>query len=280
VSVEDIVSHGLPALRLSAARGASATVSLQGGQLLSWIPADSVERLYLSPRAVFDGRTPIRGGVPVCFPQFAGLGELPKHGFLRTANWTVATRRSADDYALVTLATSDSDVTRSLWPHRFGIELTVMLEGDRLDLELLVSNPGPTPFTFTAALHTYLKVTDIQRCTLEGLLGLDYRDAAAGDRIETERQRVLAIEAETDRVYRRAAQPLYLRDPSGRLAIGQQGFTDVVVWNPGPDKAATLADLPAGGWREFLCVEAAAADSPVILAPGDEWAGRQALAIA
>jgi glucose-6-phosphate 1-epimerase len=254
-------------------------VSRQGGQPLSWVTADGRERLYLSERAVFDGQTPIRGGVPVCFPQFAGLGSLPKHGFLRTAPWEVVTRRTGDDYALVTLATSDSAATRALWPHAFAVELTVLLEADRLDLELCVTNRGATAFTFTGALHSYLRVDDVQQATLEGLFGVDYRDAVDGNRVHTERHLVVPIEAETDRVYRGAAQALLLRDVGGRLAIGMEGFTDVVVWNPGADKAAALADLPADGWRHLLCVEAACADSPVTVAAGDEWVGRQAFEV-
>ena len=57
--------HGLPALRLESGEGARATVLLHGAQLVSWVPADGTEQLYLSPRAVFDGRQAVRGGVPV-----------------------------------------------------------------------------------------------------------------------------------------------------------------------------------------------------------------------
>ena len=38
--------------------------------------ADGVERLYLSPQTSRDGSTAIRGGVPVCFPQFNMRGPL------------------------------------------------------------------------------------------------------------------------------------------------------------------------------------------------------------
>ena len=61
------------------------------------------------------------------------------------------------------------------------------------------------------------------------------------------------------------------------LAIQNQGFPDVVVWNPWVDKCAALADMPANGWRHMLCVEAAIARQPVILPAGEEWYGRQTL---
>jgi glucose-6-phosphate 1-epimerase len=75
--------HGQPVIKLQTPEGAVALISLFGAQLLSWTPAGGEDRLYLSPKAIFDGHTAIRGGVPVCFPQFAGEGPLPKHGFAR-----------------------------------------------------------------------------------------------------------------------------------------------------------------------------------------------------
>ena len=105
--IEAIEFKGIEALRLNGPRGSSAIVARLGGQVLSWITPDGREHLFLSERAVFDGSAPIRGGIPVCFPQFGGLGDLPKHGFARTREWTVAGQRCADDYALATLELAD-----------------------------------------------------------------------------------------------------------------------------------------------------------------------------
>jgi glucose-6-phosphate 1-epimerase len=272
--------HGLDAVRLDGPRGASLVVALQGAQAVSWVPPDGHERLYLSERAVRDGRTPIRGGIPVCFPQFAGLGSLPKHGFLRTASWHVAAHRSGDDYALVTLETGDTEATRALWPHPFRAELTLMIEADRLDLELCVANTGSAAFTFTGALHTYLQVADVGRVTVDGLQGCTYRDAASDDRLLDEIPSTLTIQGEVDRVYRNVERPLRVATDEGSLVLGSQGFTDVVIWNPGAKKGDALADLPPGGWRRMLCVEAACADTPVSVAPGEEWYGRHSLVVA
>jgi glucose-6-phosphate 1-epimerase len=62
-----------------------------------------------------------------------------------------------------------------------------------------------------------------------------------------------------------------------KLSIAHSEFTDVVVWNPGPDKAAQMNDLPADDWVKMLCVEAARVIDPVTLPPGEEWAGMQTL---
>ncbi|HNQ09783.1 MAG TPA: D-hexose-6-phosphate mutarotase, partial [Giesbergeria sp.] len=77
---------GQPCIRLAIGDGDSALVALHGAQVLSWISGGR-ERLYLSPKAVFDGQAAIRGGIPLCFPQFNQRGPLPKHGFARNLAW-------------------------------------------------------------------------------------------------------------------------------------------------------------------------------------------------
>ena len=277
-SIENIEFHGIEALRLNGPRGVSAIVSKQGAQLLSWVTADGRERLFLSDRAVFDGSVAIRGGVPVCFPQFSSLGDLPKHGFVRTRPWIVSVQRTGDDYALVTLECTDDEATRSLWPHSFLAELTVMLEADRIDLELAVTNTGGVSFDFTAALHSYLRVVQVEDVTLEGLHGHDYQDAVAGDRIVRETGTELIVEKEIDRAYHDVRRPQHLKAGNLSLGIQAQGFPDVVVWNPWVERCAELKDMPADGWRHMLCVEAAAT-RPVSLPAGEEWYGRQTLVV-
>lgn len=274
--IESIDFNGLPALCLQAG-GASAIVSLFGGQVLSWTPRGGKEWLYLSETAKFDRSTPIRGGVPVCFPQFADLGKLPKHGFVRTVDWMLADRRVDKDFALIQLRLEDSAETRALWNHPFGIELTISIEDNRLDLEFEVDNRGTDALSFTGALHTYLRVREAEEARLEGLYGFTYRDSANGNAIKRETGDALMVDAEVDRVYRQVNRPLLLRDGSRTLGINTEGFPDVVVWNPWETRCAALADMPDNGFRRMLCVEAAAADTPVTVAAGEQWWGRQTL---
>lgn len=274
--IENIDFNGLPAIRLQAG-GATAIVSLFGGQVLSWTPRGGKEWLYLSETATFDRSAPIRGGVPVCFPQFADLGSLPKHGFVRTMEWSVADRRVDKEFALIQLRLEDSAQTRARWNHAFGIELTISIEDNRLDLEFEVDNRDAEALTFTGALHTYLRVREAEEARLEGLYGFTYRDSANGNAIKRETGDALMVDAEVDRVYRQVNRPLLLRDGSRTLGINTEGFPDVVVWNPWETRCAALADMPDNGFRRMLCVEAAAADTPVTVAAGEQWWGRQTL---
>ena len=238
---------------------------------------DGREHLFLSERAVFDGSAPIRGGMPICFPQFGGLGDLPKHGFARTREWSVAAQRCGDDYALATLELVDDENTRALWPHAFRAEISVMLEVDRIDVEFCVENTGPAPFEFTGALHSYLRVTQVEDVALEGLHGHDYLDAARDNRVVRETGTEIIVEGEVDRVYFDVRRPQLLNAGNLSLGIQSQGFPDVVVWNPWVDLCAGLKDMPPDGWRHMLCVEAAAVRKPVIVPAGEEWYGRQTL---
>lgn len=269
--------QGLEALRLETTDGASAVIALHGAQVLSWVPAGGEEWLYLSARARFEAGASIRGGMPVCFPQFSDLGELPKHGFARTRPWALLSQQAGAGHAMVTLELRDDAQTRALWPHRFRAELTVLLSGDRLDAEFSAENTGEAPFTFTAALHSYLRVREVEESALEGLYGHEYRDAAHGSAIGKDNGPTLHVSDEVDRVYHDVKRPLLLRDGDRSLGINTEGFPDIVVWNPWEQRAAALTDMAPGDFRHMLCVEAAAARNAVKVGVGEEWWGRQSL---
>lgn len=268
--------QGQPAIALSTAEGARALVSLFGGQVLSWTPAGGEERLYLSEQARFDAHTPLRGGVPVCFPQFAAQGRLPRHGLLRTAQWQVREQRADAHFALLTLGTRETDASHAVWPHCFDAELTLVIEGPRLDVELEIRNTSHAPFAFNAALHTYLRVREVEHCRLHGLSGLQYRNQP-DNRLSHDSAEALVVDDRVDRVYHNVPGPLLLQDSGRNLQISQQGFPDVVVWNPWEHDCAQLADMPARGFRNMLCVEAAAVRSKIQLDADDSWVGRQSL---
>lgn len=266
-------------LSLRADDGARARLHTHGGHLLSWIPAhESADRLYLSPISQAAPGVAIRGGVPVIFPQFAGEGSLPKHGFARTARWSRQdSAGQAQTSARASLVLSDDDYSRALWPQAFSTQLDVRIGGEALEIRLSVRNTGERAFQFTAALHTYLRVDDLAEVELLGLQGLRYRDSAAGGAERREEGSALRFDGEVDRIYFDTPPRLLLRDGQQALEVCQHGFTDTVVWNPGATKATALADLPPGDYRRFVCVEAACVGTPVWLAPGASWSASQTL---
>lgn len=271
--------RGQPAVRLGLPGGSSCTLALHGAQLLSWLSADGVERLYLSPDARFDGQSPIRGGVPICWPQFNQRGPLPKHGFARNLEWHPEPPQDGAPADTVVLALQASEATRALWPHAFRARLAVKLAPKTLRITLDIDNLGSEPWSFTAALHSYLRVDDAMAVRLEGLQGANRWDAVR-DVQQVELAAAPDFGREFDSVYAAPARPLRLVQPSGTLEISQSAScTETVVWNPGPVLAAKLDDLPADGWRHMLCVEAARIDEAVLLVPGAHWQGWQQLAV-
>jgi glucose-6-phosphate 1-epimerase len=274
--------QGQPCIRLTAAQGDTALVALHGAQVLSWVTGGR-ERLYLSPRAVFDGQSAIRGGIPLCFPQFNQRGPLPKHGFGRNLGWrAVLASKDGDAQSAVRLELTDSDATRAWWSGRFAAQLTVTLSAGSLRVQLAVRNTGNNTdaraWDFTTALHTYLRVDDVERTHLSGLDGCARWDALADAR--GVQQGPVTFSGEYDRVFSAPAGAIHLHDGAHGLQISQSSsLSNTVVWNPGAALCARLADLPPGGYRSMLCVEAAQIDQPVTLAPGQQWQGWQELRV-
>jgi glucose-6-phosphate 1-epimerase len=275
--IEKIDYHGFEAYRLSLASGARAVVSCYGAQVLSWQPAIGEEWLYLSDKAVFEPGTPIRGGAPICFPQFGSFGPLVKHGLVRTRLWTPCEKRTDSGGAMLILRLESDAALRKAWPHAFAAELTVLLSDRRIDMELEVENSGSAPLSFTAALHTYFKVDDVEDVHIGGLRGCEYSDSTQDNALKTEKGDVVVIRGEVDRIYHDAPETLMLREPHRALAIHSENFPDAVVWNPGPERCKQLQDMPPDDYTRMLCIEAGAIRAPVELAAGEAWWGRQTL---
>lgn len=268
--------HGLPAVRLHAANGATATVTLHGAHVVSWTSAAGVEQLYLSPLTQFQAGQAIRGGVPLVFPQFNTRGPLPRHGFARTTAWELAQDAPTPQGCSATLTLGASPATQAIWPHAFVCSLQVALHDDTLRMVLTVGNRGSSTFSFQAALHTYLAVGSIASMRLQGLDGCDFEDTTEAQPMVMKRHSALQPFEAIDRIYYNAPANLVLHSERGQMDLQQTGFTDTVVWNPG-SKATPPADLPAKGFEEFLCVEAACIGQPVTLQPAQLWSGAQTL---
>lgn len=268
-------------VEVGARDGACVALYAHGAHVTSWKPASGEERLFLSSRSAFAPNAAIRGGVPIIFPQFASMGPLPKHGFARVHQWELLrSGRTRKGQGEAQLRLTASEETRARWNHAFEATFVVTVEGMSLSLALSVLNEDSSPIQFTAALHTYLLVDDVRDMSVRGLEGVSYRDAAAGGVEDRQEESELEAEpggGELDRIYFGVPGPLEVRDALRRTRVSMTGFTDVVVWNPGEERAATLADLEPGGWLRMLCVEAAAIGAPVQLEPGERWTGQQTL---
>jgi len=263
IDIQHVTFAGMPAVRLNGRTGDQATVLLRGGQLVSWINAQGNELLYVSPPSVEREASPgraVRGGVPVVFPQFGDMGPLQRHGFARTSAWTLHDSWYHLGVPHVTLRMRSNETTRKLWPYEFDCYLHISLDSPCLVMALEVLNTGKQPMRFNAALNPCLRVEDALSARLMGI---------PGERAD------MSVVGPIDFVHYDLNGPLQLRSGLGKVDIAATGFTDAVVWNPGPD--ADDLDFPTGNANEFVCVEAATVGSPVDLAPGDQWMASQTM---
>ena len=273
----EVLFAGLPATELQLPNGDRVVVAHHGAHVLSWV-AGGRERLYLSPQSVMDGQAAIRGGIPVCFPQFNQRGDLPKHGFARNVSWTPKPAKLEADRAHLALSLADSAATRQWWDQRFEALLLIELTPGALQVELVVRNTDSKPLLFTGALHSYFAVSDVAQARLLGLGGSAEWNAVTDGHATAAPE--LRFVGEFDRVYSAAPAGYELLDgPHALFIVQDMDWTQTVVWNPGAAKCASLSDMPADGWQHMLCVEAAQVYESICIAAGDFWQGAQRLTV-
>jgi len=254
-----------------------ATVYAFGASVLSW-RVDAAEQLFLSSVAVFDRSKPIRGGIPLCFPQFGPYGDLPQHGFARLSDWAVEVDGEDAEAESVRFVLTEKEAP---WKgHGYRAEYTVGLGFDGLTTTLRVENTGEEAFEFTAAFHNYLKVAKAQWTLVYGVAGCEYFDRLDNDATGVESlpdeadAGGVSVDGPVDRVYSGAADPIRVLDVAGgggTVIWRSESLPEVTLWNP---YGAEGADP---GWEGFVCVEPAVVGKRAALGKGEEWVGWQRL---
>ncbi|GMY35345.1 putative glucose-6-phosphate 1-epimerase [Fagus crenata] len=279
--------NGLDKIVLREPRGSSAEVYLYGAHVTSWKNDHGEELLFVSSKAVFKPPKAIRGGIPICFPQFSNLGSLEQHGFARNRFWTIdsdpppfPTTTSSKTFVDLILKPSEED--SKIWSHSFEFRLRVALgPGGDLMLTSRIRNTSTDgkPFLFTFAYHTYFSVSDISEVRVEGLETLDYLDNLQNRERFTEQGDAITFESEVDKIYLSTPTKIAILDHEKKrtFVIRKDGLPDAVVWNPWDKKAKAMVDFGDEEYKHMLCVEAAAIEKPITLKPGEEWRGRQEL---
>lgn len=116
--------NGIDQVVLRNPQGASARVSLHGGQVLSWRNNRGEELLFTTCKAIFKSPKAMRGGISVCFPQFGNCGSLEQHGFVRNRIWTIEDdppplpSNDSLGKSFVDLLLIPAEEDLKCWPHR------------------------------------------------------------------------------------------------------------------------------------------------------------------
>ena len=266
---------GLPFISIEN-QAARAKICLLGATVLEYQPSGAEAVLWTSPNSRFEVGTPIRGGIPVCWPWFGphptdglaapdGVSQLPSHGFVRTLLWEVS--RVEEDLAeqtLVELSCRETEETLRLWPHEFSLKLRVQV-GKELQVALETTNHGAQEFSLSAALHTYFAISDIENIQIDGLENTPFLSKVHNYARFVEAAPVHIAE-NVDRVYLDTPTTCTIHDTGERLfgrgkaerriLVEKEGSRTTVVWNPWAKLAAEMPDLGPETYRQYVCVEA------------------------
>jgi glucose-6-phosphate 1-epimerase len=255
---------------------ATAQISLQGAQVLTYQPHGAAPVLWMSSEARCRPGKAVRGGIPVCWPWFgphpADPGK-PAHGFARAAPWEVRCSSATAAATQLLLGLPLRPEYLALMPDAAALEVTLSISvGAQLRVALTTRNSGTVGIPLSQALHTYFSISDIGAVRISGLEGCDYIDKVDAGLRKTQ-QGAIGIGGEVDRIYLQTDADSVIDDPGlqRRIRIRHDGSRSTVVWNPWIEKAAKLGDLGPDGYRHMLCVENAnAADDARELVPGAE----------
>lgn len=279
-TLDELTSRfSLPQLTFKAGRGgllcaaiggehSTAEVYLQGAHVTQFVPRGQSPLLWMSQASLFEPGKPIRGGVPICFPWFGphpqNIPDAPPHGTARLVTWEVVRAESHSD-GQVQLA-----LQTRIAPFDLLYEVTFARE---LSLSLTVRLPAEETqsASYEEALHTYLHVSDIRKCTITGLEDASYIDKLRGASVMRATGTVIEINGECDRVYLETTAGCKLHDQmlERSISIEKTNSSNTVVWNPWIAKSERMPDFGNDEWPGMVCIESAnMGDRRVTLEPG------------
>lgn len=240
--------------------GSHIIVSKFGGQLLSWV-SDNHDAFYVSKNAIFDLKSPIRGGVPICFPQFANFGNSIKHGFARQEVWIVESIQNGDN-ANIVLSLSHNKSTLKLFPYKFQLTLCIQFSAKTLNISLSVKNCDDKNFSFSCGLHPYF-ACNINNASIFGIGG-DYTYNSKEYNLNPS-PNGFTINKEVDYIFQQFNNVVELHSNNSKIIIKKSGFKDFVVWNPYDNNLADVDD-----YKNFICLEPICVDE-IILKHNSLW---------
>lgn len=263
---------GLPKVSLSSHQGSEAEIYLFGACVTSWKVSNGKDLLFVRPDAVFNGKKPISGGIPHCFPQF-GPGPMQQHGFARNMNWSIADTENVEGDPTVTLELKDDPYNRSMWDFSFQALYKVSLHSKSLSTVLTITNTDKKPFSFSTALHTYFRAS-ATGASVKGLKGCKTlnKDPDPANPLEGKEEReLITFPGFVDCIYLDAPKELQLDNGLGDvITIQNTNWSDAVLWNPHLQMESC--------YRDFVCVENAKIRK-IELEPEQSWVAAQQIAI-
>lgn len=218
----------------------TAKIALQGAHLFSWQPKHAEQdALWISEIEPFKTGSAIRGGIPICYPNFgAGLdgNQTPFHGTARTALWELADFSLEADYVRVVL---------QLLSHA-KVEMHL---GKTCQIHFTHLTDTPSQL----ALHSYFNLADISQTDVFGLPTRCFNALLKAEQaVENPRK----IAENVDCIYQ-IEQPISLIHDYGnarQIEIEHGNASEIVLWNPWHNPIGGMSE---SGYKTMICVETA-----------------------
>eukprot|EP00045_Choanoeca_perplexa_P022481 m.9691 g.9691 ORF g.9691 m.9691 type:complete len:297 (-) comp9480_c0_seq1:57-947(-) len=279
-------SQGLETVCAEGEDGSKCLIYLNGATVAAWSASNSDNRLFVSSSSKMAVGEPLRGGIPIAFPQFAGDGPLPNHGFARTSLWTCVKQ----EHGRVVLSLRSNDASMHLWPYEFEAKLTVQFNAHKLTTCLSITNTDHQDIAFQALQHTYHRLST-PLCDEVQVLGLQeryYLDKTRSKREFQQGEPSLTVTRETDAIFPAVAVPgatakVTLRVASNTTVVtfGARKFSvtgeilpqacDLVVWNPWMAKSKAMPDFGDEEYKQMICIEPGCVAEQVKLSSGQRF---------
>jgi glucose-6-phosphate 1-epimerase len=255
------LSQGLQALRFTHQKG-QGSISLYGGQVLSWQPSDQQPVFWLSDTSHYSSGKAIRGGVPLCWPWFGGevktsngeLNQVSNHGFARQKQWNIADIEVLAASVKITLVLSGESYS-PYWPAAFELKQTLLFD-ESFHQTLTMTNQSNKTVEYTGALHSYFCVGNPKKTDIPMLNNVLYEDKING--CNKQKSVLKNCMGPIDRIYHNN-DSMFINDHEWqrKIEVTSQGCENWVLWNPGSKDAKNMADVHTDGEYEFVCLEAA-----------------------
>eukprot|EP00040_Diaphanoeca_grandis_P011151 m.57052 g.57052 ORF g.57052 m.57052 type:complete len:353 (+) comp22332_c0_seq1:85-1143(+) len=296
ITVNQITGEGgLELFSLEHSSGTTAQVYSHGATMTSCKTSTGRELLFVSKNAVFNGASPIRGGIPLIFPIFGdgwGTDTVPKgllgHGFARRSQWKFEVVDGKPCFLLTPKELTPEYVES--FPFDFTLRYEITLSAEGFSTAMYITNVGNTPFAFQALFHTYYNVDAIEPVTVTGLKGTSYINKLAEQPWVTADDRdKLTITEETDAIYMdlKNAGPISLggisaTSPSANIDVEfttSDHARHCVVWNPWVAKSKKMGDFGDEEYHKMICVEPGHVLGYKTIAGGETWKMDQTVAL-
>jgi glucose-6-phosphate 1-epimerase len=264
----------------------TASVSLYGAQIVSYIPTNQQDVLWVSSKSLFEEGKAIRGGIPLCFPWFGPHTNdktKPQHGFARISTWQIDTIEQVQDGAThIQLSLQQSTTTLALWPYSFTAVINFIV-GKTLQVVFTVTNTDAQQFEYSDALHTYFNISNIANIQLKGFDNATYYEAFGNELLQ---QEICSINQgiENNRRYVNHSTASIITDLGFKRTIRAEKTNSkvTVVWNPGPVTSLKISDMEPEGYQHFICAEPANAYEGIdmiVLEPGESFSLSTTIAV-